>query len=183
MTVYTYYEHLKEIPGNDGYSKLLDLFRASWEKHGWTVKCLGIEDATVNKADYDHYISGIDKAPSLHHDGYRRASYARYLAMLNVGGGLMVDADVMNYGFTPDMLPLNGCYTLQDGSGPYGPAYFYGWLCYMLSHWWEARVPPWPIDGKLHWSDMIFLSGAVPWLEVCLTYKEGPWETKLLTHF
>jgi hypothetical protein len=185
MIVHTYYQQLKDEYDqivDNGYAELLKLFQESWERQGWQVRALGLDDATANR-DYCTYAEAISHIPSLHWSEYKQVSFVRYLAMLQVGGGLMVDLDVINYGFKPEHLPPEPNYTLQRGSGPYGTQYFYGWLCYEFARWHQTRVPCWPVEGQVHWSDMIFLSAAVPWVDLSRNYGEPGWETAPLVHF
>jgi hypothetical protein len=49
------------------------------------------------------FLRAVSKLPSINPPGYDLACYKRWMAMVAFGGGLMVDYDVMNYGFTPEM--------------------------------------------------------------------------------
>lgn len=179
MTVHTYFECLDAQDGTEG---LLELFTRSWERQGWSVRVLTRLDV-IRHPDYEQYLAAISRIPTANRPDFEVLCFLRYLAMLQAGGGLMVDMDVINYGFTPDMLPRGRDYTIQQGSGPFGSQYFYGWLCYEFSHWERTRVPPWTVNGVDHWSDMVFLSASVPTIGVCLTCGQGDWQSLPLTHF
>lgn len=179
MTVHTYFELLD---ANDGTEGLIELFTRSWERQGWQVRVLTRADV-VHHPDYEQYLAAISRIPTANRPDFEIVCFLRYLAMLNVGGGLLVDMDVINYGYTPDMLPRGMDYTLQRGSGTFGSQYFYGWLCYEFANWTRTRVPVWTVNGLPHWSDMVFLTAAVPTIEVCLTCGQGNWEMMPLVHF
>lgn len=179
MTVYAYYEPLID---NWGYEELIELFAKSWERQGWEVKVFNRKDL-VQHPNYEEQRRALEILPSQHDRGFGVMCMLRYLPMQNAGGGLLVDTDLINYNFKPDMLPQPGGYTLQRGSGTYGSQAFYGWICWELAHWQSSRVPPWLVNGKPHWSDMVFLSAAVPSIDLAVTYRQGDIEKAPLVHY
>lgn len=75
-------------------SKLLDLWRESWEKAGWTTRILSEEDAKSHPG-YEAYSYRISRYPTVNNPAYERACYMRHLAMANNEGGLLTDYDVL----------------------------------------------------------------------------------------
>lgn len=102
-TVYTYFE---PVLGMANPSRLLELWRDSWEKFGWEVVVLSERDAKDHPA-FDLYLAQIGKFPSSNPPGYERACYMRHLAMAYVldpgeAPAVLADYDVINRGFLPD---------------------------------------------------------------------------------
>lgn len=102
--VHTYYN---PVPGIPRPTKLLDLWRESWESKGWTTRILSEADAKEHPG-YKMFSDRISRYPTINKAGYERACYLRHLAMVialmascgNVR--VLCDYDVINMGWTPD---------------------------------------------------------------------------------
>jgi hypothetical protein len=96
---YSYYENVEKIERNYSQLDLIDVCRKSWEPYGWQLKIISEIDAKKNDF-YEEYKKYISKVPSINPDGYDYHCFMRWLAMVVVGGGLMIDYDVVNLGFS-----------------------------------------------------------------------------------
>lgn len=99
-TVCTYFE---EVPGIDPSSQhaLLAMWTFKWKEQGWEARILGRKDAEQHPR-FAELNARFEALPSVNPKGYDSACFRRYVAMAAVSGGLMVDYDVMPYGFRPE---------------------------------------------------------------------------------
>jgi hypothetical protein len=167
--VYTYYQPLKSIPAP---VSLLDLCRESWKKRGFELKILNESDAWEHPG-YAEYNRKICALPSINPPGYDRACFMRWMAMAHVGGGLMIDYDVVNYAFTgmgecwPELVFLEPskvpCAVMGTDKG-------FKMLCCLLGDYTpraEDRV-----NGRQHVSDMTIIRQMAdfPASDFCIEY-------------
>lgn len=97
--IYTYYMDIYErMFGIDHHTKLLAVWKESWESQGWQTVVLGPDDAKKNPK-YKQYLKRFKTFPSLNHKDYELSCFLRWVAMEYVGDGYHCDYDVMNYGF------------------------------------------------------------------------------------
>lgn len=100
--VHTYYEPVKEINNSADkpylQNELIEICRQSWLINGWDLVIISHKDAKKHPL-YKQYNSVIKTFPSINPGKYDYHCYIRWLAMAQVGGGLMIDYDVMNYQF------------------------------------------------------------------------------------
>lgn len=83
---------------------ILDLWRKGWATRGWNPVILTFADA-VKHPKYTDYELAVSKLPCATGDRKKWAHRLyRWLALDSVGGGLMVDYDVLPEDFTPDAL-------------------------------------------------------------------------------
>jgi hypothetical protein len=98
-TVYTYYELVPKIencPGRkSSQASLIELCARSWMNNGWNLIVLGENDAKTHEL-YQEYKEIISLFPSVNPELYDYHCYMRWLAMANIGGGIMIDYDVIN---------------------------------------------------------------------------------------
>ena len=104
MRIYTYHEAL---PGYPDQTPLLDVWRKSWERHGFECVVLGEEHASRHPwfADLD----GWDWLKlSVNPWPYTRACYVRWMAYTQAGEGEVrfCDYDVLNHSLTPKDVPV-----------------------------------------------------------------------------
>jgi len=109
MNIYTYYEdiHITEIIPQ---SKLIDLWKYSWEKNGFNPIVLSISDVITHPL-YDKFIEDIQ---NIHANisghtisKYGLSCYRRWLAYANLNNNdifYVSDYDVINNGFKPTNL-------------------------------------------------------------------------------
>jgi hypothetical protein len=97
-TVYAYYEPLG-LGRNYAEEDLIEVCANSWEKNGWKLVILNYE--IVKSHDfYSIYSEVIKQLPSANPALYDYHCYMRWLAMSKIGGGIMIDYDVVNLSLT-----------------------------------------------------------------------------------
>jgi len=95
-------------------------------KHGWDPILLGIKEAKKHPL-YKRLNSAYEALPSVNHAQYEAACFRRWLAASQSGALLMVDYDVINYGFTPgDFNKLRDTTALNN---PLQLITLSGWCC------------------------------------------------------
>lgn len=103
VPVYTYYDPIE--PGKSRHTPesqrdLIEVWRESWEKRGWSPVVLSRRTADEHpQAEY--FRKQFLKLPTQYGYDHQMTSFMRWVAMVVVGGGLMVDYDVINYSFLP----------------------------------------------------------------------------------
>lgn len=95
MNVYTYFEPCKQIDIEDE-TRLLLLWGDNWRAHGFNPIVLNEAIARRNP-DFDAYDAAVAELPTVNPKDYERACYIRWMALAQVGGGVMTDADVFIY--------------------------------------------------------------------------------------
>jgi hypothetical protein len=79
--------------------ELIEICAKSWEKNGWGFIVLNYDKAKEHPF-YQTYSGLVKTFPSVNPPSYDYHCYMRWLAMAQVGGGLMIDYDVINIDFT-----------------------------------------------------------------------------------
>jgi len=187
MKVFTYYDDFKRQK-----EPLIDLWKESWSKHGWTPTVLTPDDAQRHP-NFRQFVNAVSRLPTVNNKKYELACYVRHLAMGVIGGGLLTDYDVMCYGFTPPAMTGIAAKhpeekficTLHPRGVPcaiYGRLAGFEWFCAQMMNWppAEHRVEP---RGP-HLSDMIICQRLKLHREnACINYPAEGWEKALLVHF
>jgi hypothetical protein len=101
-TVYTYYEPLG-MGRNYAEEDLIKICAKSWEKNGWKLVVLNYELAKSHDF-YSSYSEVIRQLPSVNTPFYDYHCYMRWLAMSKIGGGIMIDYDVVNLSLIDDSI-------------------------------------------------------------------------------
>lgn len=96
MVVYTYYDDSAGTPTPE----LIQLWRESWQRNGWSPVVLTPADAMKHRA-YTELKQRIAQYPTLNSRAYEDACYLRWLALAVYKRGWMTDYDVINNGFKP----------------------------------------------------------------------------------
>jgi hypothetical protein len=99
--VHTYYEPVSGM-SEAHQRREIEVWRASWERHGWQTRVLGPED--YQRTPEGRAIARALEAngfPSVNPPGYDLQCFLRWVALWQVDGGLMTDYDVVNLGYTP----------------------------------------------------------------------------------
>jgi len=135
MKVFTYHDAAVGLTRPE----LIELWKRSWAKNGFDPVVIGPEEA-IQHPNFSEFHAAVGRFPTTNPRAYEDACYLRWLAMETSGGGLMVDTDVMNYGFGPDNLhlanskgdPYSGMVCLEPSGVPcavFGPreGYEYVW--------------------------------------------------------
>jgi hypothetical protein len=155
--VHTYYEPLPNVDESIQRAELA-VWRESWERWGWECKVLGRGDVVITIEEMER----LQRLPSVNPQGYDLACYLRWFAMRAIGGGLMVDYDVVNIGFRapaivagPDIICLCNYYVpcamalTSNGAAQ--------WCQMMLGY--EPTADD-TYEGRPHVSDMTILQRA-----------------------
>jgi hypothetical protein len=85
---------------------IIEVCKASWYKYGWKLEIIGEKEARANHY-YNEYKSIILDLPSVNPIGYDYHCFMRWLSMISVGGGIMIDYDVINMGLYSDTKIFN----------------------------------------------------------------------------
>lgn len=103
-TVYTYYDHVDQIFNDTNKTHtqhdLINICQKSWIFNGWNMIILNSDTAKKHPL-YSEYHNTVRGFPSINPEGYDYHCYMRWLAMAQVGGGVMIDYDVINYSLSP----------------------------------------------------------------------------------
>jgi len=176
--VFTYYE---VIPETGSQFDEIDVCARSWLMNGWDFEVL-TERMAVRSELYSALDGKINSFPTLNDRMYERACFMRWCALDAVGGGLLIDYDMINYSFKPEDLDFRESVILSaDKKTP--PIYAKGEDARILIKLFLDYNPP---ETDKHVSDMtIFRYDSFPfkWLPVMLLFGEGAWHSAPLVHY
>ncbi len=108
----SYFQSIPNFDFSQQSEELIKVYKQSWIKHGWNPIVLNEEYSKRNelfhKLDLDNPDANFYKTISSSMWRYHRSCYCRLLAYCQYvrenGATLYSDYDVMNYGFTPNLL-------------------------------------------------------------------------------
>jgi hypothetical protein len=160
--VYTYYE---PIGMNRDYAEedLIKICAKSWKQNGWKLIVLNYEKAKEHPF-YFTYSEIIKKLPSINPHSYDYHCYMRWLAMSQIGGGLMIDYDVVNTSFKYEdsiLLIKNKKLTILQDHVPcavYGSSKQYLAMCQKFCKLIYNPKCIIEINNQPHTSDMIMIA-------------------------
>lgn len=95
MKIHTYYNPVPAV-GLESALKLLLLWRENWTDKGFQPVVLNEYYARQHPL-FDRFEMKIKRLPTVNPPDYERACYMRWLAMAQVGGGIMADYDLFIY--------------------------------------------------------------------------------------
>jgi hypothetical protein len=112
MNVISYFNLISGFKFSSESQELIDIWEKSWQKYGWNTILLNEEDTKKNslygKLDLDNPNANFYKTINSSMWRYHRSCYCRLLAYCQYvrenGATLYADYDVINYGFTLDVL-------------------------------------------------------------------------------
>jgi hypothetical protein len=112
MNVISYFNLIPNFQFSFESKELIDVWKQSWQKHGWNTILLDESHAKNNplfdKLDLNNTEANFYRAINPSFWRYHRSCYCRLLAYCQYvrenGATLYADYDVMNYGFTPNTL-------------------------------------------------------------------------------
>jgi len=197
--VYTYYDH---VPGMPSQEWMLSKWANAWEKAGFNPIVLSRKDA-LSHSHFEELEKRFASYPTVNPPIYELSCFRRWIAMVQVGGGLMVDYDVLPY----------GKFSISNGFVTYGeqgielvseckselplilhdhnpcPCAVYG----TAVQWnnavtWFANNPERCTkteQGRPHASDQVGVQSGAPWAAkaVCFQYGSEGWNTAALVHY
>lgn len=99
MKAYCYYV---QVPGKpaDSELELIDVWRRSWIKAGWSPMVLD-ESHAQQHPRFHYYRDKFWALPTVNNHEFDVACFMRWVAVACMGGGLLTDYDLINYGFAP----------------------------------------------------------------------------------
>lgn len=103
--VVTYYVPVEGLWSDESQRKLIEVWRRSWEKAGWTATVLTESDCKTHPR-YGFFREHFFAKPSEYPIDYTAACFMRWLAAAHFGAlrsdvVMLTDYDVINYGFEP----------------------------------------------------------------------------------
>lgn len=104
QTVLTFYEP-SDYTNQTESAALLDLWRDAWKSRGWNPVVLSMRDA-VKHGRYLEVSDRVERLPRVGPVAATMNRFMRWVALARVGGGLMVDYDLIPASFTPHDLPV-----------------------------------------------------------------------------
>lgn len=178
--VYTYYDPVPTHYGPTEHVTIL-LWRKSWQQSEFLPIILTHQHAEAHPR-YEEFSRLIANFPSTNSMGYDRACWLRWLALAQVGGGLMTDYDTIARAFSPEFLALPDDVTVIDRGGV--PCCVHATaegankiVNDILTHQHQH-------DG-VHYSDMLFFQ-AMDYpkaLNIVEAYGRDGWDTTPAVHF
>lgn len=104
VTVYTYLHNREDVRKHSpSLLRQIDYWRKSWSVRGWTPVVLNEAVASVYP-DFPQIDRIVSTYPTVNAPYYERACFLRWVALAQMGGGLMTDYDTVNNSFTPTNL-------------------------------------------------------------------------------
>ena len=112
MNVISYFDAIPDLEFSKQSEDILSIWTDTWKRHGWNPIILEHEMAKKNKLyhqlDLDNPQANFYKTIHESMWKYHKTCYCRLLAyceyVRNNGATLYADYDVINYGFTPDII-------------------------------------------------------------------------------
>jgi hypothetical protein len=120
--VVTYYDPVENLWTHESQIKLIDVWRRSWEKAGWTATVLS--QGNVKCHPRFHFFNDHCQAkPTEYPRVYTVACFMRWLAAAHFGNQhgrdvMMTDYDVINYGFPPQEIENDEMTIFKDSPPP-----------------------------------------------------------------
>jgi len=203
--VYTYYTPVPGLWSEDSQRKLIEVWSRSWRKQGWVPIVLDESHAKKHPRykEFKERFWSDETHPTEYGHDYEGACFMRYAAVAAMGGGMMVDYDVINYSFRP-VRPDPRKFFLFDESmnsqaiatgTTLGPAALYEGLAQIFFDW-KLTQHDWNPNAKppmYHISDltctMQMFDGRVAkpaWLELkpgCSIFPHPSWKFAPLVHY
>lgn len=114
MNVISYFNLIPDFKFSSESEELIDIWKKSWQKYGWNTILLNEPHAKRNplfgELDLDNPDANFYKTINSSIWRYHRSCYCRLLAYCQYvrenGATLYADYDVINYGFTTDVLKI-----------------------------------------------------------------------------
>lgn len=160
--VYTYYERVPNLWPEDTQLALIELWKKSWAKHGWNPVVLN-ESAAAPHKFFKEYKERVGALPTAFGYEYTVACFMRWLAVGVKGGGMMVDYDVINYGFGPRQPARNRVVIFSDRTQPLsmgavlGVDRYYMMMVRLFSEWVPDKRDRSVWGEGLHCDDQTYL--------------------------
>lgn len=174
------YSYFAETPHSEAFRDVIAVWRDRWERIGWTPILLG-EDLAKQHPRFSEVDALVASFPTVNTVEYERACWMRWLAIEVIGGGFMVDLDVV---------PIEDQFTLPDVGESFCA---------------EPTKTPCAVSvkgtdisdkilthphrfvlesGRPHYSDMfMFKSMPITTVDLCREVGSEQWKSVVLAHF
>lgn len=191
--VYTYYQ---KCAGMDEQEQewMLARWAQAWAREGWTTIVLNEEDCKSHPK-YEFLKKAFSELPTVNPPEYELACYMRWVAMVQRGGGLCVDYDVLPYGFSADVheiqceaRAINHEYPLMLADKNPCPCAMVG-----TAEQYNKAAFAFAFDGKdcvttergmPHVSDQQLVQmWRFPAVDICFQYGREGWQSAKLVHY
>jgi hypothetical protein len=184
MIVYSYFNPVPEMDV-DNEHKLIVLWQQSWRRFGFDPVVLTHLHAEAHPQwkEYDELVSSF---PSVNPRAYELACWHRWLAFANVGGGLIVDYDVMANAFdTEQLMQAVEDINVLDAGGVPCAVYSVGDGPQKIVEAVLGRKHAFgEVNGHPHYSDMYFFQMmGYPKLPLVAPFGAPGWRNAPLIHF
>lgn len=162
MNVYTYYMEVPRLWPDDTQRALIALWEKSWRKHGWNPIVLHEHHAQKHPR-YEIFKKKFWEFPTPFGHDYEGGCFMRWVAMDVMGGGLMTDYDVMNYGYPPRAVNPHTMIMISDKSeAPWcgailAPKKLFARMSQIFLDWKHEDGDWLPEYNLFHCEDQIFL--------------------------
>lgn len=183
--VYAYYD-----PALPNQEWMIQKWTAEWLNAGFIPKVIGVSEAMTHP-HFEKFEAYFKSLPTINPPAYELACWRRWIAMVQVGGGLMTDYDVLPYslnlGMVPeyktDSLPLimadnNPCPCAVIGTANQ----FNNALKWFMANSDKCIKTE---NGRPHASDQTAVQSGVPWvaIDLCFQYGREGWEKSPMVHY
>lgn len=111
--VHTYFRPCVDAAALEEQKRILAIWESNWREAGWEPVIL-TEVHARQHPDFQKYYEKFHAIPTANPKEYEMACWLRWLAMLQIGGGMMVDYDVLNNGWEMPKWALD-----PDGTAPF----------------------------------------------------------------
>lgn len=115
QSVMTFYEPSSHTSQLESVA-LINVWREGWKSRGWNPVMLSGRDA-MKQSRFDAFMERVRKLPHVGNTEAHANRFMRWLALARIGGGLMVDYDLIPAGFTPHDLPTGSLAIIDNESG------------------------------------------------------------------
>jgi len=193
MNIYTYYAYIPEFTNRE--LEIIKHWKQSWKNNGWNPIVLSINTAKKHPK-FNWYTSEISKKPFMNMYDYEIACFHRWIAMAQVGGGVMSDYDCLNNGLKPDNIQdyiKGGKMTIYEP--PFVPCLVSGskkeyerildlFVSFKTSEYKQELYPHTKIGTAV--SDMLILANYPKQVQPCEIVKEllnKDWKQAKVIHF
>ncbi len=200
IPVFTYYAPVPALYTEASQRALISVWARSWERAGWQPVVL--EEKIFKRTPR---YAGLKKKflahPTEYGDEYTLSCYMRWDAVAQYGGGMLVDYDVINYGFEPrrptDERMILFCDEPPAGvfmGAVLGTRRRFEQMVDIFSNW---KIKPEDSGARANWwyyNDMMMLDllftaphhNKPAWLvkeNGCALFDYEPWKTSRLVHY
>lgn len=188
LTVCTYFAPT-ELDRNEQLA-LVELWKQAWASRGWNPVVLGLREA-MRWEGYERLNALASEFPTVNPKKYELACFHRWMALAQIGGGFMVDFDVVPGSFQPrDLQELR---TSEDFNVLQGPKTNLVPSAVLAKRpaleKWLAAIGKYDATGQTHVSDQSLLQAIASehaWIaarQMVLEYGEAGWAGAQLVHF